>query len=107
MLDILQIIIYNHIKANKRGDVKKMERGINWEDLPLMLTPAQAAKVLHLNPVKVRALAQANVIPSLQITAKYIIPRDVLRTWIEESSRIVNLPSEHLPTTSNTNSELI
>lgn len=66
-----------------------MENRSQWEDLPLLLTPAQAGKVLHLNPNMIRTMCQAKAIPCVRPTSKYLIPRDALRAWIEKKSQTV------------------
>ncbi|AFM40980.1 DNA-binding protein, excisionase family [Desulfosporosinus acidiphilus SJ4] len=66
-----------------------MKNETKWEDLPIMLSPIQAGKILRLNPEMVRTLAKAKAIPAIRPTSKFLIPRDALKEWIEKNSQVV------------------
>jgi excisionase family DNA binding protein len=56
-----------------------------WGQVPLTMTPAQAGTVIGLSAETIRALIRSESLPALRIGDKYLIVRDRLRTWLEES----------------------
>jgi excisionase family DNA binding protein len=56
-----------------------------WSQVPLTMTPAQAGTVVGLSAETIRALIRSESLPALRIGDKYLIVRDRLRTWLEES----------------------
>jgi excisionase family DNA binding protein len=52
-----------------------------------LLTVAEAARYLRLNPRSVYLLAQRGAIPATRVTGKWLFPEDLLAEWLESSAR--------------------
>ena len=56
---------------------------ISWDDLPLSLTVAEAAKLLRVKPNHVYELVRTHELPHTHLGRAIRIPRDQLRQHIE------------------------
>ena len=52
-----------------------------------LLTVAEAARYLRLNPRSVYLLAQRGAIPASRVTGKWLFPEHLLDEWLETSAR--------------------
>jgi excisionase family DNA binding protein len=52
-----------------------------------LLTVAEAARYLRLNPRSVYLLAQRGAIPATRVTGKWLFPEHLLEEWLEASAR--------------------
>jgi excisionase family DNA binding protein len=54
---------------------------------PRLLTVAEAARFLRLNPRSVYLLAQRGAIPATRVTGKWLFPEHLLEEWLDSSAR--------------------
>lgn len=58
----------------------------DWSHLPLSLTPERAAAALGICAETARAMCRSGALPSVKIGTKYIISRDRLARWFDETN---------------------
>ena len=58
----------------------------SWDELPLLLSSAQASKVLGYSTARVRELCNANMLPCIRVGRHFRIPKEALRQWIMTTS---------------------
>ena len=59
----------------------------NWEQLPLVLSTPQVAKILGVSRANAYVLVHREGFPSVRIgDRRWIVPRDALRRWLEQES---------------------
>lgn len=76
-------------RANHRSRSPEVVASLTTDNslaLPDFLSVKQAAEYLQVNDKKVYELAAERRIPATKITGKWLIPRDMLKQWLHESS---------------------
>ena len=58
-----------------------------YDDLPLMLSVADVAKVLGISRAGAYELAHSREFPSMKIGSRIIVPKDKFLLWIEKQCR--------------------
>ncbi len=58
----------------------------NYEELPLMLSVPQVAKVLSISRAGAYELAHSPGFPSLRIGTRIVVPKGKLIAWIDENT---------------------
>ena len=59
----------------------------SYDDLPLMLSVQDVAKVLGISKSSAYVLAKEKDFPTLKIGARVVIPRDKFLEWIDKKTR--------------------
>ena len=73
----------NKNKKKERGNTLKLSETKNYEDLPLFLNAEKLAKVLGVSISSAYELMHEKDFPSVRIGKRFIVPREDLKTWIE------------------------
>ncbi len=58
----------------------------NYEELPLMLSVPQVAKVLNISRAGAYELAHSSGFPSLRIGTRIVVPKGKLIAWIDANT---------------------
>lgn len=64
-----------------------MRRPTNWDELPLMLSVKETAKITGYGQARIRELCRAGIIPNIRLGRAYRIPREALRGWIMQQAQ--------------------
>ncbi|MGE5483623.1 MAG: helix-turn-helix domain-containing protein [Ignavibacteriales bacterium] len=67
----------------------------NWNELPVVLTVAEAARILRRGRACVYALCHTRDFPAIKVGRVIRIPREALRTWLEKHSDSSSVPDGH------------
>ena len=59
----------------------------NYDEMPLMLSVQDVAKVLGISKSSAYVLAKEKDFPTLKIGARVVIPRDKFLDWIDKKTR--------------------
>ena len=60
----------------------------NFDELPVMLSVAQAAEVLGISTVSLyKLIKKDNSFPVIQLGRRKTVPKEQLRTWIDLNSK--------------------
>ena len=73
----------NKNKKKERGNTLKLSKTKNYDDLPLFLNAEKLAKVLGVSISSAYELMHEKDFPSVRIGKRFIVPREDLKTWIE------------------------
>lgn len=73
----------NKNKKKERGNTLKLSETKNYDDLPLFLNAEKLAKVLGVSISSAYELMHEKDFPSVRIGKRFIVPREDLKTWIE------------------------
>ena len=73
----------NKNKKEERGNTLKLSETKNYDDLPLFLNAEKLAKVLGVSISSAYELMHEKDFPSVRIGKRFIVPREDLKTWIE------------------------
>ena len=73
----------NKNKKKERGNTLKLSETKNYDELPLFLNAEKLAKVLGVSISSAYELMHEKDFPSVRIGKRFIVPREDLKTWIE------------------------
>ena len=73
----------NKNKKKERGNTLKLSETKNYDDLPLFLNAEKLANVLGVSISSAYELMHEKDFPSVRIGKRFIVPREDLKTWIE------------------------
>ena len=65
-----------------------MEEIKNWDELPLMLSVEETAKVTGYGKARIRELCRGKAIPCIRLGRAYRIPKEALRNWIISECKV-------------------
>jgi excisionase family DNA binding protein len=58
----------------------------NWDELPLVLSPAQVKKILQCGQNNIYTLFHRKDFPAVRVGRTFKISRDALRAWLDQNS---------------------
>ena len=73
----------NKNKKKERGNTLKLSETKNYDDLTLFLNAEKLAKVRGVSISSAYELMHEKDFPSVRIGKRFIVPREDLKTWIE------------------------
>lgn len=83
-LVLLSFLLKKYLSNNTKGGGAMKESYKSFDELPMMISVSQVAKVLGISRTRSYELVNEKGFPKIKIGTRIVVPKDELKLWIQK-----------------------